>query len=212
LTDFEQHVEDMAASRLVGDQQPRQVAGGIGMALDSALKRSVALKVLPHEKAANPTLVKRFNAEAQSAANLRHDNIVMIYEAGEADGLLYIALEYVEGTDVARLVQKRGTLPIKRSIEIVRQMALALQHGLPSCSFVPGFVQQGGLLAYANDLAEIARLVVDTVDRILRGASPALLPVQPRYIGGCRSCRANPSSSSYRAGLPRIRPRRWSAN
>jgi putative ABC transport system substrate-binding protein len=56
--------------------------------------------------------------------------------------------------------------------------ALALQHGLPSCSFVPGFVEQGGLLAYANDLAEIARLVVDTVDRILRGASPAQLPVQ----------------------------------
>ena len=56
--------------------------------------------------------------------------------------------------------------------------ALALQQRLPSCSFVPGFVEQGGLLAYANDLAEIARLVVDTVDRILRGASPAQLPVQ----------------------------------
>ena len=55
---------------------------------------------------------------------------------------------------------------------------LALQQRLPSASFVPGFVVQGGLLAYANDLAEIARLVVDTVDRILRGASPATLPVQ----------------------------------
>ena len=55
---------------------------------------------------------------------------------------------------------------------------LALQHRWPSASFVPGFVVQGGLLAYANDLAEIARLVVDTVDRILRGASPAELPVQ----------------------------------
>jgi putative ABC transport system substrate-binding protein len=56
--------------------------------------------------------------------------------------------------------------------------ALALQHGLPSCSFVRSFVEQGGLLGYANDLAEIARLVADMVDRILRGASPALLPVQ----------------------------------
>jgi putative tryptophan/tyrosine transport system substrate-binding protein len=55
---------------------------------------------------------------------------------------------------------------------------LALQHALPSCSFVRSFAEQGGLLAYANDLAEIARLVVDTVDRILRGASPATLPVQ----------------------------------
>ena len=56
--------------------------------------------------------------------------------------------------------------------------ALALQHGLPSSSFVRGFAEQGGLMAYANDLAEVARLVVDTVDRILRGASPAQLPVQ----------------------------------
>ncbi len=56
--------------------------------------------------------------------------------------------------------------------------ALALQHGLPSSSFVPSFAELGGLMAYANDLAEIARLVVDTVDRILRGASPVQLPVQ----------------------------------
>jgi putative ABC transport system substrate-binding protein len=59
---------------------------------------------------------------------------------------------------------------------------LALQHALPSASFVPGFVEQGGLLAYANDLAEIARLVVDTIDRILRGASPAELPVQQNTL------------------------------
>lgn len=55
---------------------------------------------------------------------------------------------------------------------------LALRHGLPSCSFVRGFVEQGGLLAYANDLAEVARLAVDSIDRILRGASPAERPVQ----------------------------------
>jgi putative ABC transport system substrate-binding protein len=54
---------------------------------------------------------------------------------------------------------------------------LALQYRLPACSFVRSFVQQGGLLAYANNLAEIARRVVDTADRILRGAAPAELPV-----------------------------------
>lgn len=64
------------------------------------------------------------------------------------------------------------SLPGKLAID------LALQARLPTCSFVRGFVEQGGLIAYVNDLAEIARLVIDFADRILRGAAPAQLPVQ----------------------------------
>ena len=106
-------------------------AGGMGavyLALDTQLKRTVALKMLPREKAKNATLVKRFKAEAHAAAQLKHDNIVTIYEAGEADGYLYIALEYVEGTDVFKLLGSRGVLPVKRSIDIVKQVASALDH------------------------------------------------------------------------------------
>jgi eukaryotic-like serine/threonine-protein kinase len=106
-------------------------AGGMGavyLALDSDLKRTVALKVLPREKADNATLVKRFKAEAQAAAHLKHDNIVTIYEAGQSDGYLFIALEYIEGTDVYNLIAKRGPLPVKRSLDIIKQVARALQH------------------------------------------------------------------------------------
>src|SRR5437868_3013478 len=84
-------------------------AGGMGavyLAMDSTLRRVCALKVLPRDKANNPTLVKRFKTEAQSAAGLTHENIVAVYDAGEADGHLYIALEYIDGTDVANLVHK----------------------------------------------------------------------------------------------------------
>ena len=102
--------------------------GAVYLALDPELKRQVALKVLPKDKAANPTLVKRFKAEATSAAALRHENIVSIYDRGEADGLHYIALEYVDGTDVHNLIEKRGVLPVKRSLEIIKQIARALEH------------------------------------------------------------------------------------
>ena len=108
-------------------------AGGMGavyLALDPGLKRSCALKILPPDKAKNPTLVRRFKAEAQAAATLRHENIVAVFEAGDADGYSYIALEYVEGTDVAKLVDQRGPVPLKRSIEIVRQVARALEHAV----------------------------------------------------------------------------------
>ena len=111
--------------------QKKLGAGGMGtvfLALDEDLNRPVALKVLPREKAENPVLVKRFKAEAQSAAQLHHRNIVGVYEAGQADGLLYIALEYINGTDALELLRSRGVIPVKRSIEIVRGVAQALQH------------------------------------------------------------------------------------
>src|SRR5580692_858133 len=82
-------------------------AGGMGtvyLAIDSQLKRTVALKVLPKDRTENDTLVRRFEAEAQAAAQLKHENIVTVYDAGRIEGHLYIALEYVEGTDVYELL------------------------------------------------------------------------------------------------------------
>lgn len=106
-------------------------AGGMGtvfLAMDQDLRRTVALKVLPRDRAENAILVRRFKAEAQAAAQLHHRNIVGVYEAGQADGLLYIALEYIDGTDALGLIHRRGVLPVKRSIEIIRGVAEALQH------------------------------------------------------------------------------------
>ncbi len=135
-------------------------AGGMGavyLAEDATLRRICALKVLPPEKAGNATLVKRFRAEAVSAANLRHENIVAVYETGEADGYLYIALEYVEGTDVANLVNKRGTIPLKRSIEMVRQVASALEHALQQ-EIVHRDIKPGNLLVRRDGVVKLADL------------------------------------------------------
>ncbi len=106
-------------------------AGGMGavfQAEDTERGRVVAIKILPKDKAKNPILVRRFKSEAQAAANLSHDNIVQVFGAGEADGYLYISMEFVEGTDVQELVSKHGVLPVKRSLDIIRQMARALDH------------------------------------------------------------------------------------
>ncbi len=102
--------------------------GAVFLANDTQLKRQVALKVLPREKAENPILVKRFKAEAQAAAQLKHENIVAVHDAGEADGLLYIALEFIDGTDAHTLIAKRGPLPATRAMDVIRQVTLALQH------------------------------------------------------------------------------------
>lgn len=106
-------------------------AGGMGtvyLAVDQQLKRTVALKVLPKDKADNKTLVRRFKAEGQAGAQLEHPNIVSVYESGEIDGYLYLAMEYVEGLDAYELLKKRGVLPAKRSLEIIKQVVQALDH------------------------------------------------------------------------------------
>ncbi|MFQ5731980.1 MAG: serine/threonine-protein kinase [Planctomycetaceae bacterium] len=106
-------------------------SGGMGtvyLALDTKQKRGVALKVLPKASAENPALVKRFQAEAAAAMQLNHENIVSVFEAGQADGWLYIALEYVEGIDLHRLLKRQGPLPVRRTLEIVKQVAHALDH------------------------------------------------------------------------------------
>ncbi len=102
--------------------------GAVYLGRDSELRRLVAIKVLPRDKASNPTLVRRFKAEAQAAAQLRHDNIVAVYDSDEAGGYLFIAMEYVDGHDLHEMISRRGTVPVKRSIEIIRQVAAALQH------------------------------------------------------------------------------------
>lgn len=102
--------------------------GIVYLASDSELKRIVALKVLSKDRAENPTLVRRFKSEGQAAALLQHKNIVSVYEAGQADGYLFLALEYVEGIDLLEWVNRRGPIPVKRSVEIIRQATEALQH------------------------------------------------------------------------------------
>src|SRR5688572_5120262 len=86
--------EKLPAQRLGKYRIERQLgAGGMGtvfLAVDTELRRTVALKVLPKERASNPQLVRRFKAEGQAAARLEHDNIVKVFEAGEIGGHLYM--------------------------------------------------------------------------------------------------------------------------
>jgi serine/threonine-protein kinase len=146
-------------------------AGGMGtvfLARDTELKRTVALKVLPRDKAENPILVRRFRAEAQAAAQLRHPNIVAVYDSGEADGFLYIAMEYVEGFDLFEMVTRRGVVPIRRSIDIIKQVAGALQHAFEQ-NIVHRDIKPSNLLIRRDGVVKLtdlglARSIDDTLE------------------------------------------------
>ncbi len=146
-------------------------AGGMGavfLATDIELRRPVALKVLPKDRAENPTLVKRFRAEAQAVAQLRHNNIVAIYEAGEIQGYPYLALELVEGQDLQSIIEKRGPMPPKRSLKIIRQVTEALAHAAER-NIVHRDIKPSNLLVQVDGTCKItdfglARTVDDTLD------------------------------------------------
>jgi hypothetical protein len=103
--------------------------GGMGVvyrAEQLRLGRKVALKLLAPELAENQGFRARFEHESRLAAALDHPNIVPLFEAGEADGLLFISMRYVEGTDLRALLSKQGRLEPERALAIAAQVASAL--------------------------------------------------------------------------------------
>ena len=103
--------------------------GGMGIVYRAEhlrLGRKVALKLLAPELAENQGFRARFEHESRLAAALDHPNIVPLFEAGEADGLLFIAMRYVEGTDLRALLNSHGRLEPERALAIAGQVGSAL--------------------------------------------------------------------------------------
>jgi serine/threonine-protein kinase len=104
--------------------------GGMGQvfkARHAAMGRIVALKVIRKERLENAEAVKRFQREVRAAAQLTHPNIVMAFDADQINGTHYLAMEFVEGIDLAQLVKDKGPLSVPRACECIRQAAHGLQ-------------------------------------------------------------------------------------
>ncbi|MGH9450163.1 MAG: protein kinase domain-containing protein, partial [Terriglobia bacterium] len=105
--------------------------GGMGVvykARDPVIGRMVALKTLTAEVLNDPELLKRFYREAQSAGSLQHPNIVTIYDMGESEGRPYIAMEYVEGESLQKIIARQQPLPLSLKLKIICQFCQGLDH------------------------------------------------------------------------------------
>jgi serine/threonine protein kinase len=103
--------------------------GGMGhvyLAEQLSLKRQVALKILKAEQAGSATSLQRFKAEAEAVARATHANIVQVYAIGEAGGLHYMALEYIDGRNLREYLEKKGPPEVLVALNIMRQVASAL--------------------------------------------------------------------------------------
>jgi tetratricopeptide (TPR) repeat protein/predicted Ser/Thr protein kinase len=116
-----------------GKYQVQRVLGRGGMgtvyeAIDPVINRKVALKTMIQHLSAQPELRTRFLREAQAAGGLRHRNIVTVYDMGEDHGQPFIAMEFIEGTDLEKIIQNRDPVTIEWKLDVLRQLCEGLAH------------------------------------------------------------------------------------
>ncbi|MDP0491969.1 MAG: serine/threonine-protein kinase [Verrucomicrobiota bacterium JB023] len=102
--------------------------GGMGLVYrvrQLSLERLAALKVIPDDET-NPAFAERFEREARSLARLNHPDIIQIYDHGRVEGWFYILMEYVEGPDLATVMQDRGKLPASEAIPLFTRLCTSL--------------------------------------------------------------------------------------
>jgi serine/threonine-protein kinase len=105
--------------------------GGMGQVFKArhrVMDRTVAIKIIRRERLADVDAVQRFQREIRLAAQLDHPHLVRAHDAAQAGDTHFLVMEYAEGTDLHRLVEKSGPLPVAQACAYVRQAALGLQH------------------------------------------------------------------------------------
>ena len=100
--------------------------GEVYRATDLALGQSVALKFLPEEASHNQRLLERFHGEVRIARQVSHPNVCRVYDIGEAEGVPFISMEYVDGEDLASLLLRIGRLPADKALETARKLCAGL--------------------------------------------------------------------------------------
>lgn len=141
----------------IGGYRVDGIAGGGGMgvvyrATQTGLDRTVALKVITPAFAEDEEFRERFKRESRLAASIEHPNVIPIHEAGESDGVLYLSMRYVDGTDLRSLLDREGRLEPRRAARIVAQVGEALD-AAHAAGLVHRDIKPGNVLMASGDHA-----------------------------------------------------------
>src|SRR4051794_39232703 len=163
--------------------------GVVYRATDASLERSVALKLLAPELARDESFRRRFATESKVAASLDHPNVIPIYQAGEHDGVLYLAMRFVRGEDLRLRLRREGLLEPDIAARLVAQVGAALD-AAHEAGLVHRDVKPANVLldmhdhAYLTDFGLTKRLAADTVETRTGQILGTLDYIAPEQIRG----------------------------
>ncbi len=128
---FPAHLAGFGPGSLLAGYRLEEWVGSGGMAVvyrarDERLDRAVALKILTPTPASDRALRQRFIAESRAAAAVDDPHIIPVYEAGEADGVLFIAMRFIQSGDLGHVLEREGPLPSDRAAAFISPVASAL--------------------------------------------------------------------------------------
>src|SRR5262249_5091040 len=176
--------------------------GAVYKARDNELDRMIALKVIRPELASNPEILQRFKQELVLARQVTDRNIIRIFDLGEADGMRFITMEYVEGTSLYQILREHGKLPVKEAAEIIEQVLSGLKaahrEGVIHRDLKPGNImrdKQGRLLVMDFGLARSLESDGMTKTGAVLGTMEYMSPEQA--MGGA----IDPRSDLFTVGL-----------
>ena len=178
--------------------------GGMGVvyrATDPRLDRPVALKLIAPELAQDERFRSRFLNEPRLAAALDHPNVLPIYDAGESDGQLYLAMRYVDGADLKSLLERDGSLTPDRTVAILAQVADALD-AAHRRGLVHRDVKPANILVDADEHAYLT-------DFGITKQAGAASTRRARWSGRSTTSRPSRSAASRSTGAPT--PMLWAA-
>src|SRR5207302_5544973 len=122
--------------------------GAVYKARDMELDRVIALKVIRPELASNPEILQRFKQELILARQVTDRNVIRIFDLGEADGIKFITMEYVQGESLYQILRREGKVPVSEAIDIMRQMLSGLlsahREGVIHRDLKPGNIMRDG--------------------------------------------------------------------
>jgi serine/threonine-protein kinase len=184
----------------------QQGSGGMAViykAIDQALGRTVAVKILRPSLTSDPAFLARFRNEARSVANLAHPNIVTVHDVGNDGPTHYIVMEFIEGQDLKKIIKTIGALPIERALNLAIQLCAGIGFA-HRAGLVHADVKPQNVLVTRDDIVKVTDFgIAQALTDAQPGEKQSVVWGSPHYFAPeqARGEKPTPASDVYSIGI-----------